>query len=307
MEQPLPDDDSRDKFLCNDHPRPEVLKLAYEALMMNSANPTIGTYPELADSIGVDRKSLPVTAIEALHLTSRRADGKFFVVEPYPEVIQEIDSSIRFQAFLLNRIANGTWSGTRFTKQAHFLLAYEFLLRTDRPYLDYGSLGDLNDVNEYLKSRGYQAYSIVRQAKHQMKFNENKLHFWCILADYVGLTHPGPSGLRSRHFVYLREELLRAFLLVFLNEEKVTTGTVEKGRRNCVIDNFLDWSNRHFLLIPKLQSRNLPNPLACCLLRLEKAGLIELAAIGDAPSFLVPEALGSTEISRKVSVVVVRT
>src|SRR5438067_1522129 len=116
MAQNIPSDDAREKFLCNDHPRPLVLRTVIETLMEDSHHPSIRSYRDLADCLGIDQETLPITALEALHLVDRRNDGLFLTVDNYPAEIAALDDRFRFQVFLLNRIASLSWSDSRLAK-----------------------------------------------------------------------------------------------------------------------------------------------------------------------------------------------
>lgn len=296
-------DDSREPYLCNNPPSPGLFEVMYRTIHDSAEELNIRTYDDLSRVLGIQYKSLPIHIFDILHIGYHQ--DELLRVNDIPADIQKVASTfdLSLRVFLLNKLAGRSWSTNGLSKQAHFLMAFEFLLMENKHQIDYKKTADINDLNTYLKKRGYTAYGYSGRRKKPILFNENKLHYWCDLASYFSLIRPGPPGKKHVHYVRMENKLLLMFLKLYA-ERKADELLLSENGPIIFINDFLKWSQTNFIILPYDSIDALPNVLSKCLIQLEESNSVELLLHGDRRSWRVDSnSLGKDD---KISVNAIR-
>src|SRR5436305_2092765 len=170
--------DYAERFLCNDHPRPPILEALFKILV--DSDQTLSKQ-DIAVRLGLDPGNVPFFVLEILHLV-KPSNGKIGIDDTnFARFSSLRDVPFLLKCLVLSAIAGRTWRGDSFGKQAHFLLAYEWLLRQNPSVLDFKRADTIDNINRYFTSRGFKPMSGGLPPR-PILMNDVKLSYWCILA-----------------------------------------------------------------------------------------------------------------------------
>lgn len=179
---------------------------------------------------------------------------------------------------ILNRLAEKSRTGSHegWTKQAAFYLIYRFVVQQKIKVLNPSNKRTVEEIKIFFKNEGYDPRS---SSGAEIRMNAQKLDNWVKLAAYCGIMLEIND---SNYLTFLNPNLFLEVMEVFQEERNGTTP--------CSVEQFLRWSDDHFL--PTYQGiienpQMIPAPYSDVLATLHQSKQIELLTYGDHPRYRV--------------------